>query len=179
MASRICHAIAVTKQVRLELSVCKVRTDDDVIAVNVSYCELYSSRVRIHLWLFLKLCHQGPSSSQCRVKIIYQEEQEQAVARLSMSTTGQCRVLVGSPRVKAKENSPVCVLNLPEVVVVRFRLVEAKQCLIPLEAHRHIVNADDCPKSLHGLVCSLTLELCGGCRGKTASAQSVHGRPLD
>ena len=68
---------------------------------------------------------------------------------------------MGTPLVEAEQDRSIRVEDLPEVVMGGRGLGLAKQRLVPPEAARHIAHPDDCPRSLHGAVCSLTS--CGSC----------------
>src|SRR5664279_1938639 len=64
-------------------------------------------------------------------------------------------MLVGTPPVHAKQYRAIGVLHLPEVVVGRPCLPLTEERLIPREAARHIGDADDRPRTLHGTSCGL------------------------
>src|SRR4029079_2753168 len=61
-------------------------------------------------------------------------------------------MIVCAPLVEAKQNGPVRVDDLPEVLMSGQGIRLAEQRLVPFEAGRHIADADDCPRALHGLV---------------------------
>src|SRR5580658_4021450 len=65
--------------------------------------------------------------------------------------THQGGMLMFTPRVQAEQDGPVRVEDLTEVVMSRGRLRQAKQRLVPLEAARHIANANDRPRASHGV----------------------------
>ena len=54
-----------------------------------------------------------------------------------------------APLVKTEQYGSVCIHKLAKVVVrwSRFRLPEER--LVPLEAGRHVINADDRPSAFH------------------------------
>src|SRR3954454_8502551 len=60
-------------------------------------------------------------------------------------------MLVGTPLVKAEQDRSIRVEDLPEVVMGGSRLRQAQQRLVPLEAARHIANANDGPRASHGV----------------------------
>lgn len=100
--------------------------DHDVVSVGVAKCELHGSGVGIHIRLLFESCHERASSRQRVGKIIYTEEQKQTIARLSAIGAGQRRMLVGSPLVEAKQDGPIFINNLAEIIMGgrRFRLSE-------------------------------------------------------
>jgi hypothetical protein len=55
------------------------------------------------------------------VKVIYAKEQEQSIARFGMVRTGKGRMLMGAPTMQAKQDCPICIEDLPEVIVGRMR----------------------------------------------------------
>src|SRR5262245_66328260 len=57
-------------------------------------------------------------------------------------------MLVGAPHVETEQYRSIRVEDLPEVVVGRSRLQQAKQRLVPLEALRHVSHANDRPRAL-------------------------------
>jgi hypothetical protein len=63
---------------------------------------------------------------QSYVKVIYPEEQEEAVARLGVVGTFQRGILVGTPLVETEQDRSIRLHDLPEVVVGRSRLRQAK-----------------------------------------------------
>src|SRR5436309_15798119 len=85
---------------------------------------------------------------QCHVEIANTEKQEEAVARLRVIGAHQGGMVVGTPRVKAEQDSSIRVQDLTEVVMAGSRLRQAKQRLVPLIALSHIANPDDRPRTL-------------------------------
>ncbi len=64
---------------------------------------------------------------------------------------------VGAPRVETEQDRSIRVEDLPEVIVGRSGLREAKQRLVPFEAPGHVSNTNDRPRALHGFLRGLTL----------------------
>ena len=58
---------------------------------------------------------------------------------------------MGTPRVQAKQDRSIRIEELTEVVMGGSCLRQTKQRLVPLEADRHVVHADDGPRPPHGL----------------------------
>src|SRR5262245_24987111 len=102
------------------------RTYCDVISIRISERKLHSSSVWIHMWFFFQPADQRARRWQSRLKVVDQEEQEEAVARLSVVRTCQRGMLVGTPLVETEQDRPIRVDNLPEVVVGRSPLRQAK-----------------------------------------------------
>ena len=102
------------------------RTDGDVISVRISERELGSSSAGIHMWLFFQTANERARPCQRYVKVIYPEEQQEAVARLGVMGTCQRGMLVGTPLVKTEQDRSIRVDDLPEVVVGKSRLRQAK-----------------------------------------------------
>ena len=102
------------------------RTDGDVVPVKISERKLRGSSVRIHVWLFLKPADKSARPWQSEVKVVNPEEQEQAVSRLGVSGACQRRMLVRPPLVETEQYRSIRVEDLPEVVVGRSRLRQAK-----------------------------------------------------
>src|SRR5262249_4204774 len=129
------------------------RTDCDVISVRISEQKLHSSSVWIHMWLFFQPADERARPWQSYVKVVDPEEQEEAVARLGVVGTCQRGMLVGTPLVETKQDRSIRVDDLPEVVVGRSRLRQAKQRQVPLEALGHVSYANDRPRALHRSLC--------------------------
>jgi hypothetical protein len=102
------------------------RTDGDAISVRISERKLRSSSAGIHMWLFFQPVDERARPWQSYVKIVDPEEQEEAVARLGAVGTCQGGMIVGTPLVKTEQDRPIRVDDLPEVVVGRSRLWQAK-----------------------------------------------------
>src|SRR6266480_7112948 len=102
------------------------RTDGDVISVRISERKLRSSSAGIHMWLFFQPADERPRPWQGYVKVVDPEEQEEAVARLGVMGTCQRGMLVGTPLVETEQDRSIRVDDLPEVVVGRSRLRQAK-----------------------------------------------------
>ncbi len=92
---------------------------------------------------------------QSCVKVVDPEKQENAVARLGVVGTCQRGMLVGAPFVETEQDRSIGVDDLPEVVMGRNGLWQAKQRLIPFEALGYVSHADDRPCALHRLLCGL------------------------
>src|SRR6266480_2359666 len=133
------------------------RTDGDVISVRISERKLRSSSAGIHMWLFFQPADERARPWQSRVKVVDPEEQEEAVARLGVAGTHQRGMLVGTPGVETEQDRPIGVDDLPEIVVGRSRLRQAKQRLVPPEAPGHVSHANDCPRALHRFFRGLTI----------------------
>src|SRR5713226_2522091 len=126
------------------------RTDGDVISVRISERKLRRSSAGIHMWLIFQPADERPRPWQGCVKVVDPEEQEEAVARLGVMGTCQRGMLVGTPLVETEQDRSIGVDDLPEVVVGRSRLRQAKQRLVPPEALGHVSYANDRPRALHG-----------------------------
>jgi len=76
--------------------------------------------------LLLKRRYKRTCTIQCLIKVVYAKEQEQSIARFCMARTGKGRMLMGAPTMQAEQDCPVCVEDLPEVIVggVRCRLTK-------------------------------------------------------
>src|SRR6266404_2837539 len=57
---------------------------------------------------------------------------------------------MGTPLVQAEQDRSIRIEDLTEVIMGGSRLRQAKQRLVPLEAARHIANANDRPRAPHG-----------------------------
>src|SRR4051794_38069347 len=77
-------------------------TDADVVSVRITERKLLSSSAGAHMWLFFQPPDERARSWQSYVKVVDPEEQEEAVARLSVVWTRQRGMLVGAPLVQAK-----------------------------------------------------------------------------
>src|SRR3982074_2141425 len=124
------------------------RTDGDVVPVRISERKLRGSSAGIHVWLFFQPADESARPWQSYVKVVDPEEQEEAVSRLGVVGACQRRMLVGTPLVETEQHRSIRVEDLPEVVVGRSRLRQAKQRLVPLEALRHVSYANDRPRAL-------------------------------
>src|SRR5262245_52595000 len=137
---------------------CRIeRTDGDVISVRVPERELHGASVWIHMRLFFQPADQRAPPRQSHLEVVDPEEQEEAVARLGVAGTCQRGMLVGTPLVETKQDRSIRVDDLPEVVVGRSRLRQAKQRLVPFEALGHVSDANDRPRALHRLLCGQTI----------------------
>lgn len=76
--------------------------------------------------LFFQRANERTRSWQRYVKIIYPEEQEEAVARPRVVGTFQRGMLVGTPRVQTEQDRSIRIHDLREVIVGRSRLRQAK-----------------------------------------------------
>src|SRR4051812_10720936 len=81
--------------------------------------------------------------------VVDSEEQEEPVSRSSGIGVHQRRVIVSTPFVKAKQYGPVAVHDLPKVIMSWIRLLVAEERLVPLEAARNAVHANDRPRTFH------------------------------
>src|SRR5512132_1005411 len=125
------------------------RTDGDVVSVRISERKLRGSSAGIHVWLFFQPADERARPWQSYVKVVDPEEQEQAVSRLGVLGACQRRMLVGAPLVETEQYRSIRVEDLPEVVVGRGRLRQAKERLVPFEALGHVSHANDRPGALH------------------------------
>src|SRR5262245_11910435 len=132
------------------------RTDGDVVSVRISERKLRGSSVGIHVRLFFQPTDESARPWQSYVKVVDPEEQEEAVSRLGVVGACQRRMLVGPPLVETEQYRSIRVEDLPEVVVGRSRLCQAKQRLVPLEALGHVSDANDRPRALHRSLSGLT-----------------------
>src|SRR5262249_61770882 len=101
-------------------------SDLDVISVGSRSGNLHSSNVWIHMCLFFQPADERARPWQSHRKVVDPEEQEEAVARLGVVGTCQRGMLVGTPLVETKQDRSIRVDDLPEVVVGRSRLRQAK-----------------------------------------------------
>src|SRR5262249_33683680 len=101
-------------------------TDGDVISVRIPERKLLGSSVGIHMWLFLELIDERARRWQSCVKVVDPEEQEEAVPWLGVVGTCQRGMRVCTPRVETEQDRSIRVDDLPEVVVGRSRLRQAK-----------------------------------------------------
>src|SRR5262245_15020864 len=102
------------------------RTYGDVVPVRISERKLHGSSAGIHMWLFFQPAHESACPWQSYVKVVDPEEQEEAVSGLGVVGACQRRMLVGTPLVKTEQYRFIRVEDLPEVVVGRSRLRQAK-----------------------------------------------------
>ena len=100
--------------------------------------------------LFFEPADERTRPWQRHVEVVDPEEQEQAIAWGGAVGTCQRGMLVGAPRVKAKQDRSVRIDDLPEIIVAGSRLRQAKQRLVPFEAMGHVSDANDRPGALHG-----------------------------
>ena len=80
----------------------------------------------IHVSLFFQPADERARAWQSYVKVVDPEEQEEAVARLGVVGTCQREMLMGTPLVETEQDRSIRVDDLPEVVVGRSRLRQAK-----------------------------------------------------
>ena len=78
------------------------------------------------MWLFFQKADERPRPWQDHVKVVDPEEQEEAVARLGVMGTCQRGMLVGTPLVETEQDRSIRVDDLPEVIVGRSCLRQAK-----------------------------------------------------
>ena len=125
------------------------RADHDVVPIGIAQRELPRSGGGINVGLFFELRNESARPLQCHIEIVDAKEQKQAIAGRRVFRTGQRRMLMCTPRVKAEQDGPVRVQDLTKVVMSgrRFRL--AKERLVPLEAGRYVSHTDDCPRTFH------------------------------
>jgi hypothetical protein len=71
--------------------------------------------------LLFQCWYQSTRPRQCLGKVIYAKEEKQPVARLCSVRPGKRRMLVVTPPMKAEQDGPVRVENLPEIVMRRLR----------------------------------------------------------
>src|SRR5262249_56127719 len=102
------------------------RTDGDVVPVKVSERKLHGSSAGIHMWLFFEPADESACPWQRYVKVVDPEEQQEAVARHGVVGARQRGMLVGTPLVETEQYRSIPVDDLPEVVVCRSRLWQAK-----------------------------------------------------
>src|SRR6476659_2712458 len=125
------------------------RTDRDVVPVRIAQRKLRGPSAGIHVWLFFQPAHESTRPWQSHVKVVDPQEQEKAVSGLGVGGTCQRRMLVGTPLVETEQYRSIRVEDLPEVVVGRGRLRQAKERLVPLAALGHVSHANDRPRALH------------------------------
>ena len=78
------------------------------------------------MWLFFQPADERTRPWQSYVKVVDPEEQEEAVARHGVVGTCQRGMLVGTPLVATEQDRSIRVDDLPEVVVGRSRVRQAK-----------------------------------------------------
>ena len=78
------------------------------------------------MWLFFQPADERARPLQSYIKVVDPEEQEEAVARLGVVRTCQRGMLVATPLVETEQDRSIRVDDLPEVVVGRSRLRQAK-----------------------------------------------------
>ena len=84
-------------------------------------------------------------------EIVDAEEQEEPVARCRVVRARQRRMLVRAPLVEAEQDSSIRIEDLAKVGMARLCLGLAEERLVPFEASRHIVYADDRPGAFHDI----------------------------
>ena len=99
--------------------------------------------------LLFELRDESPCPWYGHVEIVHTEKQEQAIAGRPVIGAHQGRVAMGTPLVKAEQDRPIRVEDLPEVIMGGGRLWLTKERLIPFEAASHIAYPDDRPRALH------------------------------
>ena len=127
------------------------RTNRDVVPVRIAKRELHCSRIRAQMRLLFEPGDESARPFQRRIEIVHAEEQEQPVARRRLVAARQRRMLVRAPLVKAEQDSSVRIEDLTKVGMVRSCLGLAEERLVPFEATRHIVYADDRPRAFHDM----------------------------
>src|SRR5204863_10135156 len=93
--------------------------------------------------------NESACSLECHVEIVDAEEQEEPVARWRLVRTHQGGMLVRAPLVEAEQDGSIRIQDLTEVVMARRRLGLAKERLVPFEATRDVVYANDRPCTFH------------------------------
>ena len=78
------------------------------------------------MWLFFQPADERARPWQSYVKVVDAEEQEETVSRLGVGGACQRRMFVGAPLVETEQYRSIRVEGLPEVVVGRGRLRQAK-----------------------------------------------------
>jgi hypothetical protein len=86
---------------------------------------------------------------QCQVEIVDAEEQEQPVARWRLVRAYQGGMLVRAPLVETEQDGSIRIQDLAKVVMGRRGLGLAEERLIPFEAARNVLYADDRPCTFH------------------------------
>jgi hypothetical protein len=128
------------------------RADGNAISVGIAEREFHRSGVGIYVWFFLEPAGERVRPCQSYVEIVDPEEQEEAIARLGVVGTCQRGMLVCTPTVQTEQDCSIRgVDDLPEIVVGRSRLRQAKQRLVPFEALGHVSYANNRPRAFHGL----------------------------
>jgi DNA-directed RNA polymerase subunit N (RpoN/RPB10) len=89
------------------------RTDGDVVPVRISERKLLGSSAGIYVWLFFQPADESARPWQSYVKVVDQEEQEEAVSRLGVVGACQRRMLVGTPLVETEQYRSIRVEDLP------------------------------------------------------------------
>ena len=94
--------------------------------------------------------YQSACSLQYDIEIVNPEEQEETVARPPLVRAHQGRMVVHAPLVKAKQDGSIRIEDLAPAVMDRTPLGLAKERLVPFEATRNVIDADDRPSAFHG-----------------------------
>ena len=102
------------------------RADRDVVSIRISERKLHRSSAGIHMWLFLQPADESARPWQSYVKVVDSEEQEETIARRGVVGTCQRGMLMGTPFVETEQDCSIRIHDLPEVVVGRRRLRQAK-----------------------------------------------------
>ena len=130
-------------------SLLRKRTDRDVIPVRIPERELLGSGTRVCTRLLFEPGHESASTFQAPIEIIDAKKQEQSIAGRRIVRTRQRRMFMRAPLVKAEQDSSIRIEDLTPIRMGRLRLGLSEERLIPLEADRHIADANDRPSAFH------------------------------
>src|SRR4029079_16033448 len=95
------------------------------------------------------LPRERPRPAQRLVEVVDAERQEQAVARLGLARAPQRRMILDAPRVKAQQHRAIRIDELAEIAMRGAPGALPEEPLVPPEAARHVLHADDGPRALH------------------------------
>ena len=164
----------------------RVRTDRDVVTIQISQRKLQRLSIRIQSGLFRELRDESACSLQRQVEIIDEEEQQEAIAWRAVIGAHQWRMIFDTPSVQAEQDCAVGIDDLTEVVMSGRRQRLTEQRLVPRDTGRHVGNADDGPCAFHAAIVALIRSsitdnavLVTGSAGLVAFTLRVAGRYLE
>ena len=79
------------------------------------------------MWFLFQPSHERSRPLQSQIEILDTNEQQEAVARLSVIRAHQGRVAVGTPFVEAEQDGPIRVEDLTEIIESGSRFRKSKQ----------------------------------------------------
>jgi len=99
--------------------------------------------------LFFEPVDESACPLQGHLVVVDAEKQEETVAGCPAVRTHQSGVLVRAPLVEAEQDGSIRIQDLTPVVMARSRLGLSEERLVPFEAGRNVVYADDRPCAFH------------------------------